>query len=124
MDRETPQKAEPSTKEEYAGGLTTYRYALRPLVAEFDASGAATSRFVFGSRFNLPDFMVKGGTTCAFLLDHLGSSRLVMNAATGSTAQRLDYDEFGKVILDTNPGIQLFGFAGRLHERWLQLDSP
>jgi len=25
--------------------------------------------------------------------------------------QRLDYDEFGNVILDTNPGFQPFGFA-------------
>ena len=29
----------------------------------------------------------------------------------------MDYDEFGTVILDTNPGFQPFGFAGSLHHR-------
>jgi len=33
-------------------------------------------------------------------------------ASTGAVAQRLDYDEYGVVIQDTNPGFQPFGFAG------------
>jgi RHS repeat-associated protein len=39
-----------------------------------------------------------------------------VNTATGAVAQRIDYDEFGKVILDTNPGFQPFGFAGGLYD--------
>jgi RHS repeat-associated protein len=31
--------------------------------------------------------------------------------------QRMDYDEFGNVILDTNPGFQPFGFAGGIYDR-------
>jgi RHS repeat-associated protein len=31
-------------------------------------------------------------------------------------AQRLDYDEFGQVLQDTNPGFQPFGFAGGLYD--------
>src|SRR5205823_11330196 len=31
-------------------------------------------------------------------------------------SQRIDYDEFGKVIADTNPGFQPFGFAGGLYD--------
>jgi len=31
--------------------------------------------------------------------------------------QRLDYDEFGNVLDDTNPGFQPFGFAGGLYDR-------
>ena len=46
------------------------------------------------------------------MTDYLGSVRLVMNAATGAVAQRLDCDAFGRVTLDTNPGFQPFGFAG------------
>jgi RHS repeat-associated protein len=46
----------------------------------------------------------------------LGSVRLVVNAATGAVAQRLDYDEFGKVTQDTSPGFQPFGFAGGLYD--------
>jgi RHS repeat-associated protein len=33
-----------------------------------------------------------------------------------STAQRMDCDEFGNVVLDTNPGFQPFGFAGGLYD--------
>ena len=44
--------------------------------------------------------------------DHLGSVRLVVNAATGSVAQKVSYDAWGRVLADTNPGLQPFGFAG------------
>ena len=36
--------------------------------------------------------------------------------ATGTIAQCLHYDEFGRITLDTNPGFQPFGFAeGLIH---------
>ncbi len=60
--------------------------------------------------------LVKGGTTYRFFLDHLGSVRLVVDAATGMVAQRIDYDEFGVVLSDSNPGLQPFGFAGGLYD--------
>ena len=34
----------------------------------------------------------------------------------GETAQRLDYDSFGRVLSDTNPGFQPFGFQGGLYD--------
>jgi RHS repeat-associated protein len=40
----------------------------------------------------------------------------VINAVTGQVAEHLDYDAFGRVTLDTNPGFQPFGFAGGLYE--------
>jgi RHS repeat-associated protein len=61
--------------------------------------------------------MVKGGVTYRILSDHLGSPRLVVDASTGAVAQRIDYDEFGRVLLDTNPGFQPFGFAGGIDDR-------
>ena len=42
--------------------------------------------------------------------------RLVVDAATGTVAQRIDYDEAGRVVLDTSPGFQPFGFAGGLYD--------
>jgi hypothetical protein len=42
-------------------------------------------------------------------------------AETGSIAQRVDYDAFGNVILDTNPGFQPFGFAGGLYVHFLPI---
>jgi len=47
----------------------------------------------------------------------LGSPRLVVNVSTGQIAERIDYDEFGNVITDTNPGFQPFGFAGGLYDQ-------
>jgi len=48
--------------------------------------------------------------------DQLGSPRLVVNVNTGAIAQEMNYDEFGVVLMDTNPGFQPFGFAGGLYD--------
>jgi RHS repeat-associated protein len=60
--------------------------------------------------------MVHGSTNYRILSDHLGSVRLVINTADGTVAQRIDYDEFGNITSDTNPGFQPFGFAGGLYD--------
>jgi RHS repeat-associated protein len=39
-----------------------------------------------------------------------------VNASTGALVQRLDYDEFGRVTFDSNPGAQPFGFAGGIYD--------
>ena len=56
------------------------------------------------------------GTVYRLITDHLGSVRLVVNAETGEVVQRLDYDAFGRVLNDTNPGFQPFGYAGGLYD--------
>jgi len=56
-------------------------------------------------------------STCRLVTDHLGLPRLVINTADGTVAQRMEYDEFGRVLVDTNPGFQPFGFAGGLYDR-------
>ncbi len=88
---------------------------LKP-IAELDGSGGIVSRFVYATHVNVPDYMIRGGTTYRLITDHLGSPRLVVNIATGAVAQRLDYDEFGNVLTDNNPGFQPFGFAGGLYD--------
>src|SRR5262249_30289567 len=93
-----------------------YQDRLRP-VAELNGSNAIVSTFVYGSRPNVPDYMVKGGVTYRIIADFVGSPRLVVETATGAVVQRLDYDEFGRVVLDTNPGFQPFGFAGGVYDR-------
>ena len=87
------------------------------LVAEIDGVGATVSRFVYGTKANMPDYVIKGGVTYKIVSDHLGSPRLVVNTATGVIAQRMDYDEFGNIIADSNPGFQPFGFAGGLYDQ-------
>ena len=92
-----------------------YRDQLNP-IAELDGSGNVVSRFIYGTRSNVPDYMIKGGVTYRIISDHLGSPRLVVNASDGSIVQRLDYDEFGNITKDTNPGFQPFGFAGGIND--------
>jgi RHS repeat-associated protein len=92
-----------------------YKDRLNP-VAELDGAGAVAARFVYGTKPHVPDYMVKGGVTYRIVSDHLGSVRLVIDAATGAVAQRIDYDAFGRVELDTAPGFQPFGFAGGLYD--------
>jgi RHS repeat-associated protein len=74
------------------------------------------SRFVYGTSPLVPDYVIKGGVNYQIVSDHLGSPRLVVDTATGTVVQRLDYDEFGNIALDTNPGFQPFGFAGGLYD--------
>jgi RHS repeat-associated protein len=60
--------------------------------------------------------MIRDGVVYRLITDHLGSVRLVVNSATGMIAQRLDYNELGAVLSDTNPRFQSFGFAGGLYD--------
>ena len=92
-----------------------YQDALNP-IAELDGNGNLVTCFVYGSMSNVPDYMTKNGTTYRIISDHLGSVRLVVNTQTGDIAQRMDYDAFGNVTQDTNPGFQPFGFAGGLYD--------
>jgi RHS repeat-associated protein len=86
------------------------------IVAELDGAGAVRARFVYGPSGAVPDYALIGGVSYRFIADQLGSVRLVVNSSTGEVAQRLEYDPFGVVILDSNPGFQPFGFAGGLYD--------
>jgi RHS repeat-associated protein len=88
-------------------------------VAELDGSGNLVSRFVYCGcgASNIPQYLVKSGVTYRIISDHLGSPRLVIDVTSGAIVQRIDYDEFGTVTLDTNPGFQPFGFAGGIYDR-------
>jgi RHS repeat-associated protein len=91
-----------------------YGYHTGP-VAELDGTGAVASRFVYAGGL-APAYLVKGGVAYRIVTDQVGSVRLVINSTTGAVVQRLDYDAFGKVLTDTNPGFQPFGFAGGLYD--------
>jgi len=93
-----------------------YKDQLNP-VAEIDGDGAVVAQFIYASKPNVPDYMIKGGRTYGVASDHLGSVKLLIDIADGSVAQHIDYDEFGQVTIDTNPGFQPFGFAGGIYDR-------
>jgi hypothetical protein len=86
--------------------------------AELDGAGAVVSRFVYGPRPHVPEYMIKGGTTYRLVTDYLGSVRLVVeaNAASLTVVQRFDFDPWGQIAFSQSPGFQPFGFAGGLYD--------
>ena len=92
-----------------------WRGQLQP-VAELDSAGNVSARFVHAEGSNVPELMVTTAATFRLVTDHLGSVRLVIDVGTGAVVQELAYDAWGRVVLDTNPGLQPFGFAGGLYE--------
>ncbi len=97
-----------------------YQGSLKP-IAELDGEGNVVARFVYGSKGNVPDYLVKEGKTYRIISDHLGSPRLVVDLGSGDVAQKMEYDAFGNVVLDTQPGFQPFGFAGGIYDLDTQL---
>jgi len=90
------------------------------VAAEVDGSGAVVSRYVYATRAQVPDYVVRGGVTYRVVADDLGSVRRVVDVATGVVVQRTDYDTFGAIVAETlAPGWKALpmGFAGGLHDR-------
>jgi RHS repeat-associated protein len=102
-----------------AGGVLVqgFLYKNQMVVAELDGDHNVVSRFIYATPDYVPDAMVKGGANYRIIRDHTGSPRLVVHAETGTVAQRLDYDAYGNITRDTNPGFIPFGFASGLHDR-------
>ena len=85
------------------------------LAAEVKNDGSV-SEFVFATSVNSADYMKQGTSHYRLIHDHLGSPRLVVNSLDGTIMQRLDYNEWGNVIADSNPNFQPYGFAGGLYD--------
>lgn len=95
---------------------SVYVYSGSRIIAELTPT--YVSRFVYGSRSNVPDFVVQGGITYKIFADRLGSPRLVVRAdAPNTTLVNIDYDEFGNIIgSPVGFGALPFGFAGGLYD--------
>ncbi|MEJ8292154.1 RHS repeat-associated core domain-containing protein [Delftia tsuruhatensis] len=92
-----------------------YQDGLRPL-AEIKPEGGIRSVFLYGEKANIPSALLRDGKTYRIISDHLGSVRMVIDTQTGEVVQRLEYDVWGRVLRDSNPGWQPFGFAGGLYD--------
>jgi RHS repeat-associated protein len=90
----------------YSGGLSP--------IAELDSTGKILARYV-------GNYMVKNDTTYRIITDQLGSTRFVVNAQTGAVVQEINYDEFGNIKYDSNPGFTPFYFAGGLYDSQTKL---
>ncbi len=92
-----------------------YQDGLNP-VAELDASGTVVTRFVYGTRGHVPDYMIRNGEVFRIITDARGSARMVINRSNGQITQIIYYGPFGEVYYDSTPGYQPFGFAGGLYD--------
>ena len=93
-----------------------YQDALNP-IAELNSDGSIRQVFIYGTRGHVPDLILREGDTYRVVTDAVGSVRRVIETATGAVVQTLEYDPFGQVLVDTNPGFQPFAFAGGLYDR-------
>jgi RHS repeat-associated protein len=85
-------------------------------VAEYDAEGVLTTRFVYAGGGAAPAYMVRDGRRYRYIKDVRGSPILLVDVESGEVAQRLVYSPWGEVLEDSNPGFQPFGFTGGLYD--------
>ena len=85
-------------------------------MALINPNGTLNSRFVYGSKFHSPDYVIKGSTKYSIVHDHLGSPVMIVNSSTGAVSQQISYDEWGNILSDTSPGFIPFGFGGCLYD--------
>lgn len=94
---------------------------LNPIAEVDPTTNTLVARYVYGSRPNVPDLVVRGTNTYRLVADQLGSPRAIVNVANASDVPyRADYSAFGEATwkgagaaaLDWLP----FGFAGGLYD--------
>jgi len=90
-----------------------YRDQLKP-VAELDGSGNLVCEFIYGTKANVPDLVVRGGATYRIVSDQLGSPLMAINAANSRDVPfAATYAAFGERTLAAGIGDWTpFGFAG------------
>ncbi|MDM8562715.1 polymorphic toxin-type HINT domain-containing protein [Candidatus Marithioploca araucensis] len=85
-------------------------------VAALNNQGEVIAQYVYASQDHVPDYLITDNATYRLVTDDLGTVRLVVDINTGDIVQRLDYDVWGNILVDTNPGFQPFGYVGGLYE--------
>lgn len=87
------------------------------LAAVLDSNKIIKISFMYGPGSDSPSFINKNGINYRVVQDPaLGSIRYIIHPTTLAIAQEIDYDEFGDVLSNSNPGFQPLGFAGGLFD--------
>jgi RHS repeat-associated protein len=90
-----------------------YQDERRP-IAEVDRAGNIVNRYVYGSQHNVPDMVLRASGGYRVISDYLGNVRALVDTASGTSLQRIDYDAWGQQTQNSAPGVQMLGFAGGL----------
>jgi RHS repeat-associated protein len=97
-----------------------YQNQLKP-AAKVDSNGNVLEQYIYGTRINTPDYIIKNSEKYRVVSDERGSVRLVVKVSDGTVSQRIDYNEFGIILTDSNPGFQPFYYAGGIYDFDTQL---
>ncbi len=98
-----------------------YRNAIN-VAAVLSGSGSVVEQFIYGTRANVPDYLIYAGGNYRVVSDLVGSPRAVVNAATGAVVETMSYDEFGnetESVTAAAPSGYVplpFGFAGGIYD--------
>ncbi len=90
-----------------------YRDQLKP-VAELDGAGNLVGEFIYGTKPNVPDLVIRGGNTYRIVSDQLGSPVLAINTVNSSDIPfQATYLAWGERTLGAGSDDWMpFGFAG------------
>jgi len=84
------------------------------VLAEVDGN-RVKSRFVYGTRSNVPEYIERDGKRLLLVCDGIGTPRLLVDTESGTIVQRIEIDELGMLSGETNAD-QPFGFAGGIYD--------
>lgn len=85
-------------------------------MAELNPDNSVKSRFVYGTKVNVPEFVETAGKRYRLISDHLGSPRVLAEEGSGQVSAWWKWDEWGNLLADSNSVVVPFGFAGGLHD--------
>jgi len=85
--------------------------------AKVDVDGNVLEEYVYALGVNSPDYIKKDGANYRVIKDHLGSTRMVVNASNGDVVKTIAYDEFGNVTSETGDFDIIFGYAGGIRDK-------
>ena len=94
-----------------------YHSQLKP-VAELDGSGNLVCEFIYGTKGNVPDLVIRGGVTYRVVGDQLGSPVMAINTASSTDVPfQTIYSAFGvRTLAGGTDDWMLFGLAGGIFD--------
>ncbi len=106
--------------------LWVYKDQINP-VAELYPSGAVKYHFTYAEQGHVPSLMRhydEAGNLLneyRYITDHLGSVLMLIDIESNAIVQAIEYDAWGNVLSDTNPGFQPFYYAGGVYDQTTKL---
>jgi len=86
------------------------------VAAELDENGVLVKQFIYGSKVNIPDYMIYKGKEYRIISDQVGTPKLVVDSISGKVLEEISMDEFGFDEDVEREHVLPFGFAGGLRD--------